>query len=210
MKNPEVFNLLVLILVTAAGCGSDSPKPTFEPTPNPVSLSIWTPNKDMLDLLNEFSTEPFVNRYGLCPPKDYKFIADREKRISLGNTAYTGAWVGQLRSDLSRPQVQITIFDFEKPDKRSLEQILTKMIELIKEGKVNFSQGPIERGQINGLEFARCEWNGKFRDEPMRGILYIAVDGPTILMLSTQDLEQYSIDALKVAEASIRTFKKYK
>jgi len=60
------------------------------------------------------------------------------------------------------------------------------------------------------MNFARIRWEGTepTRNWDMRGFVYVARDGDTIVQIASQDLTPETAETLPLAEASALTFKR--
>jgi hypothetical protein len=98
----------------------------------------------------------------------------------------------------------------EQSKSLTLEKLAEKRIAAIQRQRTDWKQEKTEKGVINGLTFARIRWEGT---EPknqwdMRGFVYVARDGDTILYLSSQDLKAPGAQTLPLADAAVLSFKK--
>ena len=63
---------------------------------------------------------------------------------------------------------------------------------------------------ISGMNFVRIRWEGTAptRKSDMRGFVYVAVDGDTIVQIASRDVTPGTAKTLPLAEAAVLTFKK--
>jgi hypothetical protein len=71
----------------------------------------------------------------------------------------------------------------------------------------NFTRAEHEDGAINGTAFRRTRWSGESSGRKLKGIVYSAIVGQTLVILSTQDVELHVEPSLRIGEATIMTFK---
>jgi hypothetical protein len=93
---------------------------------------------------------------------------------------------------------------------QTLEQLAEKMIAGTKRQCTDWKQEKTEEGVIDGVTFARIRWEGRDPKNQwdLRGFVYVALDGDTILYLSSQDLKAPGAQALPLADAAVLSFKK--
>jgi hypothetical protein len=124
-------------------------------------------------------------------------------------------WTGATRPDGSKASVTMNLMTLppaqqEQFRKLTLENLAEKMAGGVKRQRTNWKQKKIETGAINGMPFARLRWEGTDprRQWEMRGFVYVARDGDTLVQLTSQDVMPETDNALALAEASVLTFKK--
>jgi hypothetical protein len=125
------------------------------------------------------------------------------------------AWAGPARADGTKAQLLMNLLPIapaqrEQAKRLTLEQLAEKRIAAIRGQRTDWKQEKTEKDVINGLTFARIRWEGT---EPknqwdMRGFVYVARDGDTILYLSSQDLKAPGAQTLPLADAAVLSFKK--
>jgi hypothetical protein len=125
------------------------------------------------------------------------------------------AWAGPARADGTKAQLMMNLLPIPPAQRAqaknlTLEQLAERRVAALKQQRTDWKQEKTEKGVINGVTFARIRWEGT---EPknqwdMRGFVYAARDGDTILYLSSQDLKAPGAQALPVADAAVLTFKK--
>ena len=78
----------------------------------------------------------------------------------------------------------------EQFKKLTLEDLAEKMAGAVKKPMSDWKQEKVETGTINGIPFARLRWqaNDPRRQARMRGFVYVARDGDTLIQLTSQDL----------------------
>ena len=189
-----VVDLIVLFVVTA----------------HPVSgqtegtAMAWTPDKALVDRL---ATAQAVEGYTIRPPSGYQM-----QRANSPASMKLIAWVGEAREDGTKPTVMLQIV--VPPPGQSvnlpLEQLAQKMLGRVKRSRTNWRQDKHERGVVNGMTFVRIRWTGteQAHNRKMAGFTYVALDGTSIVQVSSQDFVPHSNQALPLAEASVLTFQK--
>jgi hypothetical protein len=224
-------SVLVLVLTCiplGTGCKKSKPKVTAEPEPSwkdtqrpplpnlgesaaePVKSDQLkprpTPNPELLSQLNE---EVQFSGYGVRPPKGYTL---KQLPSPLPSQKSSGiGWVGQPRMDGTSPSFMFLVMSI--PPGERLPTGVSAFVEFlasIRKRRTDWTTTPPEPCEIGGLRFLRAEWRGKNMDSgmPMRGFLYVAFDGRTVIQLSSQDPEPYDHSSLPIAEAAVSTFRK--
>jgi hypothetical protein len=160
----------------------------------------WTPEQAMLNKLGD--PQP-CGRYMLRTPRGYTLQTTPGPDGSVGY-----AWATKPRHDSTRAYILVFVGTNAAND--SLSDLLDAFIAGVRERRNDVKESTVETGTINDLTFARAYWAGI---EPtlgvkMHGFVYVAQDGPTILEISSQDVEPYSKASLRLAEASALTFRK--
>lgn len=104
----------------------------------------------------------------------------------------------------------ITITPKGADAKTTLDVIARKMVDGVRQRRSEWKRGPIERKRFNGLDFVRIAWSGRNADSGLdtEGVHYVLRDGAQVVVLWTQDVVPEGRAALRLAEASIRTFRK--
>jgi hypothetical protein len=173
------------------GCGKDK-----------GSTTKWEPEAALLEKLQP---ETEVEAYRVRPPKGYTMTATP----APNGKAY--AWAGAPRANGVTPSFTVLVMTVPQREATiSAEDFVGKMLEGVKKRRDGWQQSATERGQVNGLEFARTRWSGT---EPtkgwkMHGFSYGFKDGNTYVQLASQDAEPDHEAPLKLAEAAALTFRK--
>ena len=146
------------------------------------------------------------DKFSIRPPKGYSLQTRPGPRGSK-----LRAWVGPPRSDGTSPQLMVLTLQLQPDElqKYTLEQTLDELISALSFQRKNWTRSATEKGMINGLVFARSRWHGE--DETigrMRGFVYVALAGDTLIQISSQDVEAHNERALRVAESSAFTFER--
>jgi hypothetical protein len=194
--NPRPFLLFTFLfaILHAAGCSREKPI-----GPN------WPPDPALLDQLDSFKD---VGAYQIRAPKGYAELPDWP--APAGSKAY--GWAGAQRPDGTAPSVTAMLVTppAGQADSTTLEVFLQEARAGVKRRRVDWTQTAAEGGQISGMNFLRARWTGTEPNKKwkMHGFIYVARDKSTFIQLSSQDVEPNHDSALKLAEASILTFKK--
>ncbi len=167
----------------------------------PLSSS-WVPETKLLEQLSE---EAVVGSFRLRPPQGYQFVQQAGP-----NGAQAFAWKGERRPDGTAPSLMVIVAptpEGEAPP-MDLEKLLAKFLAGIQRRRAQWAQATAERGRIGERTFMRAAWSGL---EPalqvkMHGFSYVAIDGTTVIQISSQDVEPYHAQTLPLAEASALTF----
>jgi hypothetical protein len=169
----------------------------------------WAPDAVILKQLG--AAVP-VEKYTLRLPKEYE-EAQKPENAPPGVSAW--AWTGAARRDGTKPSITLLLLTLpaaqqEKIKNLPLDELADRMIGGVKKNRTNWKQAKLEKGVINGVNFARIRWEGT---EPkqnweMRGFVYVARDGDTIVQIASQDIKPETEKALPITEASALTFKR--
>lgn len=121
-------SMSVIVLLTGASAFYQNDK-----APN------WAPDKTLVDRLSALVD---VEEFQLRVPKQYRPV----NRFGLGGS-YTTVWVGDERSDGTKPYIAVTTvkLNSEEQSKLSLEQALDKFLT------------SVESGERTGIEHQRKE-----------------------------------------------------
>jgi hypothetical protein len=161
----------------------------------------WRPSPDLLPRL---APADHVGVYQLRPPIGYQ-PQDREGPSGV----LTRAWVGASRSDRTHPYVMMTLaVSPAEAAPLPLEEILGRMLTPLRQRRRNWTESPPEMGTLGGIAFARAYWTGTDAATrlPMHGFSYVALDGPTVIHISSQDVAPHIREALALAETAVLTF----
>lgn len=171
-----------------------------------TALPQWSPSPAMLKKLD---AELIVEGYHVQPPKNYALVTPVTGGPE-GVSSYT--WAGAGRKDNTHPifMVNLVVPPDEATLNLTLQQIENKLLAGIKQRRQGWTQTPFEAGTIQGLKFMRVGWTGTDRKEKrkMQGFMLVARDGDTIVQLASQDVVPYAAQALPLAEAAARTFRR--
>lgn len=145
--------------------------------------AAWKPNPKMLRYIGR---QTRVLSYAVQAPIGYTARQTRQPRL----IAYT--WLGQARKTGVTPNLTLALAPTPIVNKKPMtpEQLLTNALNAMKRGHEDWTQTPAERGQINGLTFARAYWTGteRQRSRKLRGVAYMGVDGSVAISMQCQDL----------------------
>ena len=168
----------------------------------------WSPDPAILKQLGAAVT---VEKYTLRIPKGYEMQQAKNTPASMK----AWGWTGAARKDGSKPSVTLTMVELpaeqiEKTKNLSLEQLADLMIGGMKRQRTNWKQEKAEEGTISGMNFVRIRWEATepTRKLDMRGFVYVARDGDTIVQIASQDVTPETAKTLPLAETSVLTFKK--
>jgi hypothetical protein len=167
-----------------------------------VQAPNWLSDKTLADRLDALVD---VEGFQIKVPKKYQII----NQPGPDGSKIT-AWVGDERSDGTKPYVMVSIvrLNSEQQSKLSLEQALDKFLTSIETRRKNWNRTPAERGKVNGMTFVRSRWSGTdlTTEKKMRGFSYVTIDNGTLVQISSQDVEPHDKVALETAEAAALTF----
>jgi hypothetical protein len=141
--------------------------------------------------------------YQIRPPKGYQSM---NRKGPSGEMAY--AWAGVTRQDGTRAMLMVAIAPMKKGDKTSLDDLVAGAVGSVGKARTGFHKDKPEYGTMAGLKFVRVGWSGKMGSFTTKGFHYVAKDGKQVVILWSQDVVPGGESALKLAEASIRTFRK--
>lgn len=172
--------------------------------PKTSTAPAWRPDAA---LLNRLAPVARVGQFELRPPKGYAM----QRKPGPGKSEGV-AWVSAPREDGTRSYVMLVIAQLPAKEARKYtpEQTLDKMLQGVQARRTkDWKRSATEHGMLNGLPFLRARWSGVAQEAPLklRGFHYLTVLDGKIIQLSSQDLES-NPNALKLAEASVLTFKK--
>lgn len=153
-----------------------------EAAPTPP-LPVWKPMPKMLRYLVRPTR---VWKYTMQPPAGYTPRQTQQPRLLAYN------WHGQAAKTGITPYVLLALAPTPvrggKP--YTAEQLIASALATLKRGHDAWTQTLVEQGRINGIAFVRAYWTGteRQRKRKLRGVAYMAVDGPTIISLQSQDI----------------------
>lgn len=175
--------------------------PALEASAQPAA-DTWRPSQELLARLAD--PDP-VGPYQLRPPIGYP---PQEREGPSGSRSR--AWVGSPRSDRTRPYVMVTLA-VPPPGEATastLEELLGRMLTSVRQRRQNWTESRPESGTLGGIPFVRAYWQGTdaATRQRMHGFNYVALDGGTIINISSQDVAPHIREALALAEAAVLTF----
>jgi hypothetical protein len=189
----------IVVTVLGISCGIFSSPPLLGR--QTAKLPEWKANQA---LLSQLENAIRVDGFSIRAPKGYSL-----QTRSGPNGSKVAAWVGPQRADGTRGQVMLLTVTLPPEELKhyNLEQVLNELITGLSDRRKDWTQTAAEKGLINGLRFVRTRWSGRnlSNDVAMKGFVYVAIAGETIVQLSSQDVESNE-EALKLAESSILTF----
>lgn len=171
-------------------------------TAKPPGLASWLPESSMESLL---AAPEILEGVSIRPPTGY------EGMIPPGAPpgVFVKGWRGEARPDNTSPSIQLNIFSppatVTLPD---ADTAMRKMLNGIKRNRNNWTESEVTRGTIQGIEFLRATWSGESKQGgvPMRGVMYVTMQDDKVIQMSSQDVEPFAEETLKLAESSLRTF----
>lgn len=148
-----------------------------------------------------------VEGYSIQPPKSY-----RRAKVNGPNDSIVYAWIGATRRDGTRPMMMLNFISLPSSELKgqTLNDVSNKLLSGWKRHKLHWQQSLPQQGKLNGLAFVRVLWSGVQPELNLKtqGFSYVGRDGDRIIQILSQDVEPIPNQALEVAEASARTFKK--
>ena len=163
----------------------------------PAPLPVWKPQTGLLRYL---ARPTRVLKYTMQPPAGYAARQTQQPRL----LAYT--WRGAASQSGVTPNVALALAPAPATKGKSYtaERLIAGALGFLKRGHDDWTQTPVEQGQINGLPFARAYWTGTERQHKrkVRGVAYMAVDGATLISLQSQDMAPVAPNAAKSGESS--------
>lgn len=206
-KNPRVFEqqLIRRQLFLAALFISCIVPPQFSlAAQEDTKLPKWNAAEP---LLSQLEADHAIDKFTIRTPKGY---SPQTRPGPHGSIAT--AWAGPPRADGTRPQVMVLTvrLPLEELQKYNLAQALDELVSSLRARRRNWTQTATEKGLINDLVFVRTRWKAEDLSSglKMHGFVYVAFIDDMLVQLSSQDVEPHHEAALKLAEASILTFKK--
>jgi len=133
---------------------------------------------------SQLADEVEVGPYRVRPPVGYTL---EKPTTEAGRMTYR--WKGQPHPDGGVPEFVVSLSPAQPPDKK-LEAVLEKDLQAISpNSRLGFSCSAAERGDVKGLTFTRARWT--LMEHPVKfkavGLLYAAVDGDTLIRISSRD-----------------------
>jgi hypothetical protein len=178
---------------------------TLKPSMPEPQLPAWKPDSLMLAKL---ASELDVDNYRVQPPKGYfpvqpvGFVPPPEARAFF--------WASENRENGTAGSFMIMLMALPPGEELpSLEYAHEQMMEGIKRRRESWQAFRAEDGILGGIHFRRSRWSGLDANlGPMHGFSYTAFDGRTLIQISSQDVDDYQEEALKIAEAAVLTFRR--
>lgn len=92
----------------------------------------------------------------------------------------------------------------------TLEEVLDAFMHGVERRRRDWVRDVTEYGVVNGLSFVRARWSGveQTTGSKMRGFMYVTIDQGRIIQISSQDVELYADESLKITETAALTFRK--
>ncbi len=194
MKRNLEMRVYGLIAVTM-GAGGIVARGGAQEAPAPP-LPVWKPMPKMLRYLVRPTR---VWKYTMQPPTGYTPRQTQQARLLAYN------WHGQAAKTGITPYVSLALAPTPMRNGKpyTAEQLIAGALIALKRGHDAWTQTPAEQGQINGVAFVRAYWTGTERQlkRKLRGVAYMAVDGPTIISLQSQDIAPDKPDDAKTGTA---------
>jgi hypothetical protein len=158
--------------------------------------------------LNNLSTETEVAGYLVRPPKDYPRVNIPAAALPAGARFF--AWVGSKRTDGSAPAFGVNITTLPPGRNVLHEKEFNVYLKGFKQRYVNWTQSPTRKVKINNLKFLGTRWSATDAKKgwKLHGVLYVAIEGSTLIELMSQDVVPHHEEALKIGEAAASSFRK--
>ena len=199
-----------LFMIAFVGPGCKKAKPTERESADRSPESPKSTSRERIvdpAATAQLGDEVEIEGYRIRPPRGYRSL-----KMPNGPAAMRGgSWAGSPRADGSSPTLLFLLATIPVGERLPAgEAGLAEFMSGIRKRRTDWSEIPPETCQIGGLRFFRAEWRGKeaTSGRPMHGFLYFAVDGRTVIQLSSQDFEPYDQKSLPVGEAGALTFRK--
>ena len=172
-----------------------------------ANLPVWQPDPALMEQLGPYQD---FDAYQIRVPKGYEPVHALTPAPPPGVTAR--AWAGAPRPDGTRGSVTLMLFT-PPPHEAAMLTLPNLMERMMAVGKTRYSdwsQGPVELGQVNGLQFSRSSWHGTAPHVSGRVFVldYAGKNGTTFIQIRSQDVEAYQEQALKLGTAAILTFRR--
>lgn len=201
--------LVLAFLISVAmnsGCKKSKPTETEPVKPEKAETPAATQVRKPVDL-SQLGEEVELEGYRIRPPRAY--IASGPPP---GPPRVRGiAWTGTRRADNSAPSLLFMLATIPEGERLPpLESGIQEFLGGIQKRRTDWKQSVPERIEIGGMPFMRAAWEGKETGSGrlMRGVLYLAIDGRTVIQLSSQDFEPHFPATLAIADVAIETFRK--
>lgn len=182
-----------------------------EAAANPVTsgpLPVWSPDPALLEQLGPYQD---CGDYQIRVPKGYTRVPPP---LGAPPGGQVFRWAGTVRPDGHRPAIMMAVA-VPPPQERlaSGDQVLNQMFSEKRGDIPNVTPKAVQSGQVNGLTFARANWEGigmgpGMGGQRLHGWDYVCVDGSTVIFLHCQDVEPYQGQSLALGQAAVLTFRK--
>lgn len=169
-----------------------------------ATIPNWQPEAEAAEALGP---NVAFGAYTLRPPAGYK---PRDLSTAGGRVF---VWEGAPRPDGTRPRLLANLVPLPKDqaDVTLQRHLHNTLRQAIASQRDDFQRSESHLGRIGGLTFARATWTAATRPEPqkparaLRGAMYVAVDGPTAVVLMYEEPSREDA-LLRTLEAAIRSF----
>ena len=191
LMRPSLSVLLpsVLLLTGSAHAAPHAPK------------TVWKPDPQFIPKL---APETTIDGYRFRPPGGYL-----HREIKQGQPLH--AWEAPKRKDGTHASLTLMVMHIPDRDPRTFppDKVLDRFVGAVERSRTNWTRIPTQHGEVNGLPFVRTRWVGtdKITHRKMEGFQYVAVDGRTLVVVGSQDLDGQD-SSLKLAETSVLTLRK--
>ena len=178
------------------------PSQGVEAKSKPTGLPRWSPDSAMESLL---AAPEVLEGVSIRPPTGFVGIVAPGAPPGV----FVKAWKGAPRQDNSSPSVQLSVLTSPATDTfTDIESVMRKTLNGIKRNRNDWTESEVSRGTIQGIEFLRATWTGEIIPAgiKMRGVIYVAMQDSKVFQVSSQDVEPFAEEALRLAESSLRTF----
>ncbi len=192
----RIYRYIAAVMMGAAIVSGSILKGGTQEAPSALPLPIWKP---MPRTLRYLARPTRVWKYTMQPPAGYTPRQTQQTRLLAYN------WHGQAAKTGVTPNVSLALAPTPMRNGKpyTAEQLVASVLAALKRGHDAWTQTLVEQGQINGIAFARAYWTGTERQlkRKLRGVAYMAVDGPTIISLQSQDIAPDKPDDAKTGAA---------
>jgi hypothetical protein len=208
---------MLLAAMLLPGCGKDSEQDAEKSDRDAVTVTepasqATAPvadTKSVVIELGELTSPDGFSPYQIRPPVGYKASTHDDKENA---NAKIYRWQGELydlTSTLSSmPYLDVTIWK-DSTGATTAEYEIAQELKSLSDSKSDWQQSDITSDPLNQLPFYKCDY--QFSDDRFgsgKGFLYGAVDGGTVILMSSAVYASGSYDDLDIARASARTFQK--
>jgi hypothetical protein len=161
----------------------------------------WTPDPDLLGQLA--AAEEVPGGYSIRPPAGYA-----RQPVNAQAPGIRGAvrWIGPKRPDGSTPNLQLTVMTLppRAADPTPAPEQLTELqSNTLKKSMAlqDWTAQPVEQGTINGIPFARLEWQALHpgAKATLYGFIYAANIGEDAVVILSQDMSPENLEAARAA-----------
>ncbi len=172
-----------------------------------TAIPHWSPDRALDKQLGKPAK---VGEYTLQPPRNYSMRKMDATNAPKGIWGF--AWLGAGRKDGTHPTLILSLIAAPEgaAQKYTPDKLAERLVEGVKRRRTDWQQDKTEQGIVNNLTFARIRWTAiePSLNREMQGFLYAALDGNTIIQVTSQDVLPDAKQTLALAEAAVLTFKR--